>query len=114
MSSPDKIFIDERVAQTLPTEPDQSLRNRGVKIETYIREDIVRQKIDDARMESMAILGEERVVQIDDNIALTSHGRLFMRTNITESGHETLIFRWELIPGPSFDLKQIGVDHGNG
>jgi hypothetical protein len=46
--APVAVFIDDRAAGTLPTEPDAELAERGIEQVKYVRDDIVQRLVRDA------------------------------------------------------------------
>lgn len=96
MRAPTAVWIDDRVAGTMPTEKDPELAERGVEQVLFVRDDIVKRMIADARG------GDEVVVQIGsrDNsrgqarlVALTNYGRIFVET----------VGGWKGVIGPAME-----------
>lgn len=104
MLEPEHIYIDQRVAKTLPQDRDEELAARGIAQVHYIRADVVREQLRQLR-------GDEQIIQIiarrprpgagefnqDELVALTNLGRLF--TFIEEDGGR----EWTLMGLPDFE-----------
>lgn len=85
MNAPDKIYFDERLAPSLPTDPDSLLKKNAVNVVCYVREDVARQQIANAMDQCQEDKPQEKIIQICSHntgshpalFGLTSTGRVF-------------------------------------
>ncbi len=91
--APTAVWIDDRVAGQMATEKDPELAERGVEQVQYLREDIVKRMLADARgaEEVVVQISQRRNERDQDRLALlTNYGRIFVEVT---GG-------WKELPGP--------------
>lgn len=83
MSGPSEIWIDERVARTLPSAKDEELAERGVHQVQFINIAKVRELVRKAGGPDefiVQITSRENDRDLDRLVALTNFGRLYIET----------------------------------
>lgn len=86
MSAPPRVFLDERVAASLPETPADAQESIGqdVDVIAYVREDVHLEAVRSANKRSAEVIVQivTRKNERDDErlIALTNYGRLFAET----------------------------------
>lgn len=104
MRAPVAIFLDDRVAASVPTEPDLEMAERGIEQVKYVREDVLQRLVRDAAGQA-----QQYPVSLTFGAgllwALMSNGRIFM-TDTTGA--------WEEYATPPDDTDTLDEEEGDG
>lgn len=112
--TPDRIWLDERVAKTMPDEPNKSLAETGVNQVAYIKVTAAKADKDRLRQDLIKQIPEEFVVQVaitavplglvdDEGLPLPTKPLVIAVTNLGRMFQHVEPHDWIEIPGPDLD-----------
>lgn len=113
-NAPDRIWLDERIAKTLPDQPNQDLADKRVNQIAYMKVTLAHEEKRKLREELVRQIPEEFVVQVavtavplglvdDEGLPLPTKPLVIAVTNLGRMFQHIEPHDWIEIPGPTLD-----------